>query len=93
MCWMELPIFRVSAAIALTLSASLSMSIALAEVRVSSVQEQTARVRVGDMVQIDDSKATLTFKAVTRDSRCPKGVRRIRAGEAVIVAGVAWRKW
>ena len=85
MCWMQLPIFGVSAAIALALSASLSMSIALAEVRVSSAQEQTARLRVGDMVQIDGSDATLTFKAVTRDSRCPKGVRCIRAGEAVVV--------
>jgi hypothetical protein len=81
---MELPIFSASAAIALV-SASLSMSIALAEVRVCSAQEQTARLRVGDMVQIDGSDATLTFKAVTRDSRCPKGVRCIRVGEAVIV--------
>jgi hypothetical protein len=81
---MELPIFSASAAIALV-SASLSMSIALAEVRVRSAQEQTARLRVGDMVQIDGSDATLTFKAVTRDSRCPKGVRCIRVGEAVIV--------
>ena len=82
---MELPIFGVSAAIALALSLSLSMSIALAELRESSAQEQTARLRVGDMVQIDGSDATLTFKAVTRDLRCPKGVRCIRAGEAVIV--------
>ena len=36
-------------------------------------------------VQIDGSSATLTFKAVTRDSRCPTGVRCIRAGEAVVV--------
>jgi hypothetical protein len=58
-----------------------------AEVRVSSSseQKQTARLRVGDTVQIDGSSATLTFKAVTRDSRCPTGVRCIRAGEAVVV--------
>ena len=82
---MGLPIFKVSVAIALTLAASLTMSVALAEVRVSSENEQTARLRVGDVVQIDGSIAALTFKAVTRDSRCPKGVRCIRAGEAVVV--------
>ena len=82
---MGLPIFKVSVAIALTLAASLTMSVALAEVRVSSEKEQTARLRVGDVVQIDGSIAALTFKAVTRDSRCPKGVRCIRAGEAVVV--------
>ena len=82
---MGLPIFKVSVAIALTLAMSLTMSVALAEVRVSSENEQTARLRVGDVVQIDGSIAALTFKAVTRDSRCPKGVRCIRAGEAVVV--------
>ena len=82
---MGLQIFKVSVAIALTLAASLTMSVALAEVRVSSEKEQTARLRVGDVVQIDGSIAALTFKAVTRDSRCPKGVRCIRAGEAVVV--------
>ena len=82
---MGLPIFKVSVAIALTLAASLTMSVALAEVRVSSEKEQTARLRVGDVVQIDGSIAALTFKAVTRDSRCPKGVRCIRTGEAVVV--------
>ena len=82
---MGLPIFKVSVAIALTLAMSLTMSVALAEVRVSSEKEQTARLRVGDVVQIDGSIAALTFKAVTRDSRCPKGVRCIRAGEAVVV--------
>ena len=73
--------------IALALSASMTMSMTHAEVRVSlsSEQEQTARLRVGDVVQIDGSIAALTFKAVTRDSRCPKGVRCIRAGEAVVV--------
>ena len=87
MCWMELPIFRVSAAIALTLSASLThVDGACGGARELELkQEQTARLRVGDMVQIDGSSATLTFKAVTRDSRCPKGVRCIRAGEAVVV--------
>jgi len=65
----------------------MTMSMTHAEVRVSlsSEQEQTARLRVGDVVQIDGSIAALTFKAVTRDSRCPKGVRCIRAGEAVVV--------
>jgi len=82
---MGLQIFKVSVAIRLTLAASLTMSVALAEVRVSSEKEQTARLRVGDVVQIDGSIAALTFKAVTRDSRCPKGVRCIRAGEAVVV--------
>ncbi len=73
--------------IALALSASMTMSMTHADVRVSlsSEQEQTARLRVGDVVQIDGSIAALTFKAVTRDSRCPKGVRCIRAGEAVVV--------
>ena len=86
MCWMGLPIFKASVAIALTLSASLTMSMAHAEVAaLSSEQEQTARLRVGDTVQLDGSGAALTFKAVQRDSRCPKDVRCIRAGEAVVV--------
>jgi len=65
----------------------MTMSMTHADVRVSlsSEQEQTARLRVGDTVQIDGSGAGMTFKAVQRDSRCPKGVRCIRAGEAVVV--------
>ena len=79
---MGLPIFGV---IALTLSASLTLSMAHAEVGMNAAQEQTARLRVGDMLHLDGSAAALTFKAVTRDSRCPKDVRCIRAGEAVVV--------
>jgi len=79
---MGLPIFGV---IALTLSASLTLSMAHAEVGMNAAQEQTARLRVGDMIHLDGSAAALTFKAVQRDSRCPKDVRCIRAGEAVVV--------
>jgi len=84
---MGLLIFSVRDAIAFSLSASLTMSMAHAEVHVSSnpAQEQTARLRVGDTFQIDGASAALTFKTVQRDSRCPKGVRCIRAGEAVVV--------
>lgn len=87
MCSMGLLILTVRDAVALTLSAALMMSTAQTEVRVSSnsADEQRARLRVGDSVQIDGASSALTFKTVQRDSRCPKGVRCIRAGEAVVV--------
>ena len=77
MCGMGLLIFRVRDAVALTLSAFLTMSMTQAEVRVSSnsADQQTARLQVGDSVQIDGASSALTFKTVQRDSRCPN--RRI----------------
>jgi hypothetical protein len=48
-------------------------------------QEQPATLRVGATLQVRGGKTSLTFLAVERDSRCPKGTRCIRAGEAVVV--------
>ena len=47
--------------------------------------EQSARLMVGEALQIGDARTSLTFVRVERDSRCPKGARCIRAGEAVLV--------
>ncbi len=42
-------------------------------------------LRVGETATVDDAKVTVTFQKVVRDSRCPKDVTCIRAGEAVVV--------
>ena len=47
--------------------------------------EQSARLRAGEALQIGGARTSLTFVRVERDSRCPKGARCIRAGEAVVV--------
>ena len=75
-------------AIALTLSASLTMSMAHAEVRHElELRAETDGTVTGRETRFSSMApaAALTFKAVTRDSRCPKDVRCIRAGEAVVV--------
>lgn len=71
----------------LVLAVGLSTVITLsgAHVNTSSAQEQSARLRVGETVRVGGANASLTFEAVQRDSRCPKGARCIRAGEAVVV--------
>ena len=51
-------------------------------------QDQSGRLRVGETLRIGGTNASLTFARVERDSRCPKGVRCIRAGEAVVVFSV-----
>jgi len=48
-------------------------------------QQESARLGVGETLQIGRAKTSLTFIRVERDSRCPKGARCIRAGEAVVV--------
>ena len=47
--------------------------------------EQSARLMVGEALQIGGAGTSLTFVRVERDSRCPRGARCIRAGEAVVV--------
>ena len=51
-------------------------------------QEQSARLRVGEALQIGSGRTSLTFVRVERDSRCPRGARCIRAGEAVVVVSL-----
>lgn len=46
---------------------------------------QSFSLRIGETVNVDRGKLALTFVAVTRDSRCPKGVDCIVAGEGVVV--------
>jgi hypothetical protein len=48
-------------------------------------QKQSAKLRVGETLRLRDANMSLTFVRVERDSRCPKGARCIRAGEAVVV--------
>jgi hypothetical protein len=47
--------------------------------------EQSARLKVGEALQIGGARTSLTFVRVERDSRCPRGARCIRAGDAVVV--------
>lgn len=42
-------------------------------------------LRVGETATLEDARVTVTFQKVLRDSRCPKDVTCIRAGEAVVV--------
>ena len=44
----------------------------------------TASMRVGERVQLQNTGWTLTFNAVTSDSRCPIDAVCIQAGEAVL---------
>jgi hypothetical protein len=54
-------------------------------VAAAPAQEQSARLGVGEALQIGGARTSLTFVRVERDSRCPRGARCIRAGEAVVV--------
>jgi hypothetical protein len=54
-------------------------------VAAAPTQEPSARLRVGEALQIGGARTSLTFVRVERDSRCPRGARCIRAGEAVVV--------
>jgi hypothetical protein len=74
---------RVLAALAFTASILLE-----ARLMTTPGQEQSGRLRVGEALRIGGTNASLTFARVERDSRCPKGVRCIRAGEAVVVFSV-----
>ena len=56
-----------------------------APVKSNGAQRQTAELRVGQAMQLANDNASLIFKAVESDSRCPKDARCIRAGEAVVV--------
>ena len=56
-----------------------------APVKSNGAQPQTAELRVGQALQLANDNASLIFKAVESDSRCPKDARCIRAGEAVVV--------
>jgi hypothetical protein len=53
-----------------------------------AAQEQSRssrQLRIGDTLPIQGSSASIVFDAVTSDSRCAKGARCVRAGEAVVV--------
>jgi hypothetical protein len=72
------------------LAAIVFTTVALLEGRVETAQgqDQSARLRVAETLRVSGTTATLTFVSVQRDSRCPKGARCIRAGEAVVVLSV-----
>src|SRR5688572_717913 len=53
-----------------------------------AAQEQSARLRVGETLRVSGTETSLTVVSVPLDSRCPKGARCIRAGEAVVVLRV-----
>lgn len=41
-------------------------------------------LEVGEAVRVEDAGLTFVFEKVTNDSRCPKDVTCIRAGEAIV---------
>lgn len=49
------------------------------------------RLPLGESVAVADTDLSLTFVAVERDSRCPKGVQCVRAGEAIVVLSIQRR--
>lgn len=68
------------------LSARIAFSILLAaceETRVARLGEPF-KLGIGDAVRIEDAGVTLVFEKVVNDSRCPKDVTCIRAGEAIV---------
>lgn len=46
-------------------------------------------LRVGEAANVEDADVTVTFQQVESDSRCPKDVNCIRAGEAVVLLALA----
>lgn len=56
-----------------------------APVKSKSAQPQTAELRIGEVLELTDGNTSLVFAAVENDSRCPKGARCIRPGEAVVI--------
>ena len=42
-------------------------------------------LRIGEAAKVEDAEVTVTFQEVSSDSRCPKDVNCIQAGEAVVV--------
>jgi hypothetical protein len=45
-------------------------------------------LRIGEAATVEDAELTVTFKEVSSDSRCPKDVNCIQAGEAVVLLAV-----
>ena len=50
-----------------------------------SITDEPFSLAVGETVTVDGTDLSLTFAAVPRDSRCPRDVTCIVAGEAVVV--------
>ena len=50
-----------------------------------SITDEPFSLAVGETVTADGTDLSLTFAAVPRDSRCPRDVTCIVAGEAVVV--------
>ena len=42
-------------------------------------------LRIGEAARVEDAEITVSFEEVSSDSRCPKDVNCIQAGEAVVV--------
>jgi len=42
-------------------------------------------LRVGEAARVEDAEVTVTFQEVSSDSRCPKDVNCIQAGEALVL--------
>ena len=77
---------------ALTLVAQLGVLMAgtdCAPTASSTLMEQSAgesfSISVGESVSLKEMDVSITFSAVTRDSRCPKDANCVVAGEAVVI--------
>ena len=55
----------------------------------SSPLDQPFTLKPGDTVSIGDARVQVGFDRVTSDSRCPRDVQCIQAGEAAVRATVA----
>jgi hypothetical protein len=49
---------------------------------------ETFSVKVGESVSVTGAGLSVTFTALVSDSRCPRGVQCIQAGNAVITVAV-----
>jgi hypothetical protein len=45
-------------------------------------------LRIGEAATVEDAEITVTFREVSSDSRCPKDVNCIQAGEAIVLLAV-----
>ena len=54
-------------------------------VQTSAPIGESFSLKLGETTRVDDTDLSLKFVAVTQDSRCPRDVQCIVAGEAVVV--------
>lgn len=51
----------------------------------SAIAQERLEIQLGETVDVEGTDLSLTFAAVPRDSRCPRDVTCIVAGEAIVI--------